>query len=317
MKPRQGTVGLFSIIAVVALLVLSGCTDTVRDASVPDHWPSKLRMAYFVDDEHPGLRSEATAHLATYLEKHLKVPIEIFKTTEYGPMIEAMRGGKLDVNSFGTFAYLLAHEKAGAEAIITRGSDENGFSQYHSLIVVRSDSPLQSFEDLQENASKITYAFVNPASTSGHLVPRAHMEQKGLHPERDFEEVIYPRRQNATLRTIFAGKADAGSISINTYNKLVRLGRVSPDELRIIWKSPAIPSGCIAVREGLPQDLKMRIREILATVHVNDPEAWSKIKELYRYSSNESNLRYLPIDDSLFDEIRALARSIDNLDMLG
>ncbi|MCG8528267.1 MAG: phosphate/phosphite/phosphonate ABC transporter substrate-binding protein [Opitutales bacterium] len=307
-----------ALISVVAALLIScGLSDAKDvDNQNPSHWPKKLRMAYYVDDEHPGMRSEATKHFANYLTKRLNLPVEVFKTTEYGPMIEAMRGGKLDINHFGTFAYLLAHEKAGAENIICRADPETGQpSQYHSIIVVRTDSPLQSFEDLKANASDITYAFVNPASTSGHLIPRAYMEQNGLIPEEDFKELIYPRRQNATLRTILTGKVDAGSCSINTYRKLVRLGRLSEDEVRILWKSPPIPSGSISVRSSLPEDLKARIQQVLSEVHIKYPEDWEKMKKLHQYSSDPEYV-YTKSDDSLFDEVRELARSIKNLDML-
>ena len=309
---------VFAAILLLGIFVFAGCQSRQSEISTvgnPDYWPKKLRLAYYVDDEHPGLRSEATKYLGEYLEKRLRIPVEVYKTTEYGPMIEAMRGGKLDINSFGTFAYLLASAKAGAEAITCRGTEEEGYSQYHSLIVVRADSPLHSFEDLKNNAGKITFAFVNPASTSGHLIPRAYMEMSDLVPERDFKEVIYPRRQNATLRTIFAGKADAGSVSINTYRKLLKLGRIDEKEIRIIWKSPPIPAGCIAVRKDLPKDLKQKIQDVLVEVHVSYPEDWEKIKQLYRYSS-DPDYYFMRADDSAYDGIRTLASRIENLDML-
>lgn len=313
-----GGVRALTVVCLIVCIFQLGCHSSQSEVSTSmlhPGWPNKLRLAYYVDDEHPGLRSKATEALGRYLEKRLGLPVQIFKTTEYGPMIEAMRGGKLDLNSFGTFSYLLAYEKAGAQAIACRGTVETGYSQYYSLIVVRSDSPLKSFEDLKNRASTITYAFVNPASTSGHLIPRAYMEQQGLVPETSFKEVIYPRQQNATLRTVFTGKADAGSISINTYNKLLSLGRIKPDELRIIWKSPAIPNGCFAVRRSLPEDLKTAIQDALVTAHSDYPEDWAKIKELYKYAGDPDDY-FLKADDAVYDAIRELAKSIKNLDML-
>ncbi|MEM9160740.1 MAG: phosphate/phosphite/phosphonate ABC transporter substrate-binding protein [Verrucomicrobiota bacterium] len=291
---------------------VSGCSSSKE---VDERgWPKKLVFAYWVDDEVPGLRLEATTHLADYLSKELDLEVEIKKTTQYGPVIEAMRADKVDISMFGTFAYILASAKAGAECIIVRGTEAGGIS-YHSLLLARQDSPVNNLEDLKAMGKDLTFAFTNPASTSGHLIPRANLELEGINPERDFKELVFPGKHNATLLSVVSGKVDVGCVSENTFRKLKNLGGIDPKEVKIIWKSPPIPNGCIAVRERLPEDLKAAIREKLLNLKDGHPETWEEVKKIYTYST-APNSYYISANDSYFDEVRVLARRIDNLDML-
>lgn len=297
----------------LALLFIFGCSS--KQAELDERgWPKKLVFAYWVDDEVPGLRLEATAELASYLSDRLDLQVEIKKSTQYGPVIEAMRADKVDISMFGTFAYILASSKAGAECITVRGN-ESGHTVYHSLIVAKAESPIENLEDLKKSGRSLSFAFTNPASTSGHLIPRAYLETENIDPERDFKEIVFPGKHNATILAVNSGKVDVGCVSENTFKKLVKLGALDPDELRIVWKSPPIPDGCIAVRERLPDDLKSAIQDSICELRLKYPSVWQEVKQIYRYSAHPDSY-YLAADDAHFDGVRELAKRIDNLDML-
>ena len=91
-----------------------------------------------------------------------------------------MRADKIDVAFFGPFSYVLAAEPVEAEAIITGGTDAGDVATYHSCIVTRPDSGITCIEDLLANASEITFSFVDPASTSGNLIPRGYLLSIGV-----------------------------------------------------------------------------------------------------------------------------------------
>lgn len=295
------------------ILFLFGCGGA--DRSLDERgWPTKLVYAFWVDDEVPGLRLDSSKYLADYLSERLGLEIVLKKSTQYGPVIEAMRSRKADISRYGTFSYLLAAAKAGAECIAIREYSGRDVS-YHSLILTRKESGIKNLDDLKSRGSETTFAFTNPASTSGHLIPRAYLEIQDIFPERDFKELVFPGKHNATILSIQSGKVDVGCVSENTYRKLVKLGKVDPEELVVVWKSPPIPDGCIAVREGLPQDLKDAIRRAIVDLPEEDPEAWEKVKDIHRFSAFPDSV-YRAATDSHYDEIRKIAARIDNLEML-
>ncbi len=304
---------LFIFLGLVAACLLAGCSDG-QGRLDERGWPRSLVFAYWVDEEVPGLRFDAIDSLSAYLGERLGLEVDLKRSTQYGPVIEAMRANKVDISMYGTFAYILASAKAGAECIVIRGT-EAGPNGYHSLILTGADSPIDSLEDLKRHGSELSFAFANPASTSGHLIPRAYLELQGIYPERDFKELVFPGKHNATLLSVLSGKVDVGCVSQNTYRKLVSLGRIDPDELKVVWTSPAIPDGCIAVREGLPDSLKLAIQSALVELPSEYPEVWQEVKRIYTYSANPES-RYMLADDSHYDPIREVASRVANIDML-
>lgn len=307
MKARAKAMLLLGWAALLALAG-SGCSGNGAEEGA---WPKELVFAYYTDDELPDMRYDATAALARYLSERLGLPVRTLKSTQYGPIIEAFRADKLDISMLGTFSYVLAAEKAGVECIVSRRTDEGAIG-YHSIIVARADRGIAGFEDLKRRSKEFTFAFANPASTSGHLIPRVFLEQENVFAERDFRELVFPGAHNATLLAILSGQIDAGCISENTFKKLDRLGRIDPQDLRVLWKSPVIPDGCIAVRGSLPDDLKKRIQEELVDLRAKDPKAWEETRKIYQFSSRPDGY-YEASSDAKYDGIRKLASRLDQV----
>jgi len=46
-----------------------------------------------------------------------------------------------------------------------------------------------------------TFAFVDPASTSGHLFPRAFLKKNGIDPEKDFKSMVFARLRKFSIST--------------------------------------------------------------------------------------------------------------------
>ena len=72
-----------------------------------------------------------------------------------------MRAAKLDVCSLGPFAYLIAHEKTGAQAIVAPGTPVGEINTYRSILVVPGSSSIRTIEDVRTHASKMTLAWVD------------------------------------------------------------------------------------------------------------------------------------------------------------
>ena len=138
------------------------------------------------------------------------------------------------------------------------------------------------------------------------------METEGIFAERDFGDLIFPGKHNATLLSVLSGQIDVGCVSEETLQKLVSLNRVDEKEVRVLWKSPAIPSGCIAVRGGLPTDLKRKVQEALVSLRIDEPDTWEEVRKIYRFSSNP-NAYFYASSDAEYDPVRAIANRLNNV----
>ena len=297
------------LLVLLTSLLLAGCSP--GDAGGADA-PRVLRFAYLPSEEDPEGRVDATNELADRLAHYTGMEVEIIRAVSYAPTIEAMRAGKIDViRSGGSFTYMIAHEKAGAEAIVAFGTSE-GPGIYRSILVASRGSGLETLDDLVERAAEVDFAFVNPASTSGHLIPRAILESRGVDPDEDFAELIYTMNHTNSAMTIVSGKVDAGALSYESYRRLVDAGRIEADDLVILHESDPIPTGPVMVHPSLPESVKQGIREAYLSLNERDDPLYEQMVQTYR----QEDLTFYPATDADWDGLRAIAQGVDTMTML-
>ena len=274
------------VLAIVFLLLgcvperSSGGVETLRFSLIPADDAAEMLRAYQPVKE--------------YLEDTLGMAVEMTVTTDYTAAIEAMRSGHTEIGWFGPFSYVLAAKEAGAEAIVVGVRRDSGLTTYRSVLVTRADSGIETMEDLKGSS----FAFVDPASTSGNLIPRKMLIENGIDPDVDFTTIAYSGTHNAVQLAVANGSVDAGANSDNSYNRMVAAGEIDPNINIIFHTSEPIPGSPIAVRGDLSEDLKSRIQQALV---VMDEQTISKVDGWGNIS------RYEAIDDGDYDIIRDTA----------
>ncbi|MFH1780615.1 MAG: phosphonate ABC transporter substrate-binding protein [Candidatus Nealsonbacteria bacterium] len=255
-----------------------------------------LRMGLIpADDAEEMIRDYEPVRI--YLSETLGMPVEIQVTSDYTAAIEAMRAKHIEMAWFGPFSYIIAKNVAGAEAIVNGVRRSDGKSDYHSIIVARADSGITQLSDLKGK----TFAFVDPASTSGNLIPRKMLLENGIDPDKDFTTVYYAGTHNAVEYAVANKKVDAGADSDSSYNRMVASGEIDPKVNKIIFTSPAIPGSPIVVRGDLPQYLKQKIQDALINMDeqtIHQVSGWGDIA------------KYQKVVDSDYDIIRQTAEAL-------
>lgn len=284
---------------VIAVAVASACMAGIFGMENPEEPTLRLGLIP-TEDQLEMLRKFEPAK--AYLERVLDMPVETFTATDYTAVIEAMRAKKIDVAYFGPFSYVLATERADAEAIVTGGTDTGDVATYHSCIVTHKDSGLKNIDDLKEHANEVTFAFVDPASTSGNLIPRGYLLSIGIDPDTDLKECMFAGGHDAVGLSVKSKKVDAGAMYDIGYNRLIDSGAITPEEVIVIWESDPIPKSPIAVRGDLDLALKERIQQAFVDMPEKDPEAMKTFESKW-----EKNKWYIAIDDSTYDYVRNIA----------
>lgn len=201
--------------------------------------------------------------MRAYLEKKLGVHVKMYTATDYAGVIEAMRKKRLDIAWLGPLSYILAEQEAGAEAFAV-GVSPDGRSIYKSIFVVPGDSPVQKLEDLKGK----NVAFVEPASTSGNLVPSYILKQRtGQTPAQFFGKFTYAGSHDAAQLAVKNHAVDAAAANDISYKILLEKGLITPQSNRIIETSMDIPDSPLTYRKDLDPELKAKIREAFYNAH--------------------------------------------------
>ena len=303
--------GLLLCSSVVFSLSLTSC----KSARASDGRPAVLHYAFSLNTEQLESSTVRTEGLRKYLEKQLHIPVDVVRVEGYAPTIEAMRANKVDIAGFGSLAYIIAARNAGAEALVSPGEADGKLSGYHAVIAVPKDSPIKSIDDLKAHAKDITFAFADPASTSGNLYPRVFLQSIGIHPEKDFKKVVFAEGHLACILAVKSAKVDAGAFQATFTSRLVEKGKMKADDVRVLWTSELIPSGPrIAVRKALPEQLKKDIQDAMTHISTRDPELWAELsKSLHRTSTG---VTYIPVTDTTYDGLRSYAAQVKDFNFV-
>lgn len=215
------------------------------------------------------------------IEAALGVPVKVFTPADYDGVIQGLLGGTIDLAWLGASAYAKTYltDPEAVDLMLTK-QNADGSTGYYSFGFARKDAGITSMED----AKGKSFAFADPNSTSGYLVPGAELTEKYGKLEDYFSEVKMSGGHEQTIVGVANGDFDAGvswadglgnwedGYNSGAFRKAADAGLVDMNDLVEIWKSKLIPEGPMVVRKVLPQDVKDKVTQLTADLWETDVE---------------------------------------------
>ena len=292
------------------LLAAAGCrSKTALDANGV---PYKLIVAVYEGDN-PGETSTVLAKVKKYLEAKLNIPVEYLQSTDYTTVIEAMLSGKAHMAYLSPFSYVLATEKQKLIPLVAPGFNGKPFS-YRSIIITNPQTGLHNMDDVKARAHSLTLCFADPASTSGHLVPRAYLTSIGLDPKTAFKQTMFAGSHSASLLSVKSGKTDLGCVFELLYDKMIREGGIKEGDVVVLWRSDPIVESPICMRPEVSAAFTEKVRQAFIDMST-DPlghDAFHSYISMY-FPKQADSLSYITVNDSLYDGLRKIASGIGDL----
>jgi phosphonate transport system substrate-binding protein len=236
------------------------------------------------------------------IEAALGVPTKIFTPADYDGVIQGLLGGTLDMAWLGASAYakiVLTDDKAVDLKLVPVNVD--GSQGYYSIGIATKASGITSMDD----AKGKTFAFAEPNSTSGYLVPAAELMAKYGDLDAYFKSTAFSGGHEQTIVGVANGTYDAGvtngdrlgdwadGYTSGAIHKAAAAGLVDMNNLVEIWHSAIIPNGPFVVRAALPQDVKDKVTAITADMPETDMACATSI--------NGGELKdFVPVDASIY-----------------
>jgi len=229
----------------------------------------------FIPQENPEKLIGDIAVITEYLETQMGIPVKGYVTQDHAAAVEALGSGEADISFMGGLPYVLAHEKVGAEVILSEVY--RGSPTYKGRIFVRKDSGIEKLSDLKGKS----IAFADPISESGYIYPletivEAGLMKRGEDPKEFFGNVYFAGGYQQAIQAMANGLVDAAGVS--QFADLL----LTPAQLaKVTWiaESKPIPSHLICARKGLNQDRVDAFKQ--AMLKLNEPEYRYLLKHVY------------------------------------
>lgn len=334
--------GLFASLMLLSLGLVAA-QDATAEAVDRTGWPET-----FIIGVYPGDNIEtalaAQEPLRAYLEEKLGVRTVVITGTSYNAVIEAMRAGRADAFEVGPFSYTLAVDVANAEAIAvgnyTTTPNLEVVPGYYSVMFTKKGSGITSIADLEGK----TFAFTDPASTSGYLVPATDILSAMSFDSKDqietfFGQVTFAGNHPQAVvavdnNTVVAGatfddnlvdavddgiticgietgtdKADNIFHSALTQDEIMAIYDACPEgSLAVFHQSPLIPQTPFAINADLPQSFKDAVQAALLNI-ANDP---ALVEELGRFYVDPTAIDpELESIDAMYNPLRVIAQKLE------
>jgi phosphonate transport system substrate-binding protein len=236
------------------------------------------------------------------LAKNTGKKIEFYMPTSYSSVVEALLGKWVDVAGLGPESYVIAHKKdPSIEVFGTYSRKADGLQEagpgYKSLLITKKGSRFGTVESLRGSV----LALVDPASTSGALVPEKVFAKELKQPLKEyFSKVVFSGGHDLSCLAVADGKADAAFVASHRLMEAVGAGKVRLEDFNVLWASPRLPQDPFVYRTALCEPLRTKIAETFLAVDRN-PDG-------RKYLDNVKSERFVKMTDADYDLIREVAK---------
>jgi phosphonate transport system substrate-binding protein len=131
--------------------------------------------------------------------------------------------------------------------------------RYRCLLIVRAESGIDDLQGLRGR----TFAFTDPESNTGCMVPTWFLKQQGLEPDTYFSRVLFTKSHDRSIRAVADGVADGAGVDSLIFYSLVRANPDLEQKVQVLWQSEVFGAPPIVVPVGLPEVVKERLKAIL------------------------------------------------------
>ena len=217
------------------------------------------------------------------MEKATGLTVKSFYAPDYAGVIEAMRFNKVQVAWYGNKAAMEAVDRANGEVFAQVGYADGTWG-YHALLITHKDSPYKNVDDVIKNGKNINFGIGDPNSTSGFLVPTYYIfAQRNIEPRNTFK-TVRNASHGANIQAVLAKQLDVATNNTEDYGRLEATKPELASQIRVIWKSPLIPSDPFVWRKDLDQESKDKIRKFVLEYAKNNPAEKEVLKNIYNYA---------------------------------
>lgn len=229
-----------------------------------------------------------------YLEQRIGRPVRFVQRRSYREIMGLLQTGEIDFAWICGYPYVQKREPEFLELMAVPVF--MGEPLYSSYIIVHRDNLATSMTDLKGKV----FAYSDPDSNSGYLVPRYLLAGTGALPDSFYRLTFFTYNHAETVEAVANRVADGGAVDSYVWEFMAKTRPAVTERTKIIIRSQKFGFPPLVMRSGADQELKRRMQAAILGMR-EDIDGRSLLGELSLDSFSQAN-------PALFDGIRAVAQ---------
>lgn len=272
-------------------------TGAAKSAAVPPEDGPILRVAVaaMISPQETFSRYQA---LISHLGKKTERQIQLVQRKTYGEVNRMFLDGQLDLAFVCSGPFAAGRERFGFEALAT--PIVRGEPFYQAYLIVHRESRLSSIEDLKGKV----FAFTDPDSNTGAMVPRYWLARMGEQPESFFSKIVYTHSHDNSIMAVARKLVDGASVDGHVWEYFNTRSPAHTEQTAVIAKSMAFGSPPVVGAKQLAAELKAKIRDTLLLMHMDEQGRRILDGLLIDRFAEPDPAWYLPVE-ALFTELQS------------
>ena len=227
-----------------------------------------------------------------YIGEKLGREVEMVQRKTYAEVNFLMKKGGIEAAFVCSRPYVEGHRNFGMQLLCVPVCF--GKTEYHSYFIVHKDSAIQTLEDLRGK----DFAFSDPLSNSGMLIPEYILAKMGETPDSFFRQHILTYSHDNSIRSVAKNHVDGAAVDSLIWEYLNVKEPELTGQTRIIYKSAPCAIPPVVVSPNVEPEMKEKLRSAFLNMH-KDPKGREILKRVLID-------RFTTIDDSAYDSIRQM-----------
>lgn len=234
--------------------------------------------------------------VAEYIGKRLNAHVDVVYRKSYREINDMLGRAEIDVAFVCGYAYIAGRDDIGLDLLAV--PIVKGKPLYRSYVIVPSASEDRDLSDLRGKR----YAFTDPLSNSGYLVPVFWLSRKGENPETFFKKHIFTRAHYNSIEAVAMRIVDGASVDSYIWEHAKKTNPQLVSRTRVIKESGLLPFPPVVARRGLDEKIKAKVREVLLSMN-KDPDG----KEILREMGLDG---FVAVKDEFYSPIREMRNRV-------
>jgi phosphonate transport system substrate-binding protein len=230
--------------------------------------------------------------LLRYIGQQMEQDIILVQRKTYAEVNELLESGDIDLAFICSGPYAVSKDRYQLIPIAIPVVMKK--ETYRSFLIVNRDSPANNLEALRGQ----TFAFSDPESNTGFLVPNYILNSIGETADHFFSKTIYTYSHDNSIMAVARNLVAGAFVHEQIWEYFRRKNPHLTSQTRVIFRSEAFGNPPVVASSHLSAEIIERIKLLLYKLHL-DPHGES----ILGYLMIE---RFVPVKEELYDPIRRM-----------